>query len=129
MRVIRIQVDFFFLDIKWFRLERYYTEYDSKFIQQPLYYQYLYILALCIFGKCRVFIVQPTHLTNLTTQSLLYFIVVFMLLFVGIFEIKKKKLGKWETLPNYNKSRMLIFTSGTITFRWHWSYQVLEKCC
>lgn len=94
MRVIRIQVDFFFLDIKWFRLERYYTEYDSKFIQQPLYYQYLYILALCIFGKCRVFIVQPTHLTNLTTQSLLYFIVVFMLLFVGIFEIKKKKLGK-----------------------------------
>ncbi|KAI7893576.1 Arv1-like family-domain-containing protein [Mucor mucedo] len=35
--------------IKWFRLERYYTEYDSKFIQQPLYYQYLYILALCIF--------------------------------------------------------------------------------
>ncbi|KAG2208332.1 hypothetical protein INT47_006188 [Mucor saturninus] len=38
-----------FRDIKWFRLERYYTEYDSKFIQQPLYYQYLYILALCIF--------------------------------------------------------------------------------
>ncbi|KAI8886913.1 Arv1-like protein, partial [Backusella circina FSU 941] len=35
--------------IKWFRLERYYTEYDSKFIHQPLYYQYLYILALCIF--------------------------------------------------------------------------------
>ncbi|KAL7325818.1 hypothetical protein PS15p_208252 [Mucor circinelloides] len=35
--------------IKWFRLERYYTDYDTKFIEQPLYYQYLYILTLCIF--------------------------------------------------------------------------------
>ncbi|OAD81075.1 hypothetical protein PHYBLDRAFT_17818 [Phycomyces blakesleeanus NRRL 1555(-)] len=37
--------------IKWFRLERYDTEYDVNFIKQPLCYQYLYILALCIFGK------------------------------------------------------------------------------
>ncbi|KAI8646491.1 Arv1-like family-domain-containing protein [Parasitella parasitica] len=35
--------------IKWFRLERHYTDYDAKFIEQPLYYQYLYILTLCIF--------------------------------------------------------------------------------
>ncbi|KAL0092115.1 Arv1-like family-domain-containing protein [Phycomyces blakesleeanus] len=35
--------------IKWFRLERYDTEYDVNFIKQPLCYQYLYILALCIF--------------------------------------------------------------------------------
>lgn len=41
------------LDIKWFRLERYYTDYDTKFIEQPLYYQYLYILTLCIFGNLR----------------------------------------------------------------------------
>ncbi|KAI9305093.1 Arv1-like family-domain-containing protein [Cunninghamella echinulata] len=35
--------------IKWFRLERTCAQYNSIFIQQPLYYQYLYILALCIF--------------------------------------------------------------------------------
>ncbi|KAI7899425.1 Arv1-like family-domain-containing protein [Cokeromyces recurvatus] len=35
--------------IKWFRLERYYTEYDSKFTQLPLYGQYLYLLAICVF--------------------------------------------------------------------------------
>ncbi|KAI7871284.1 Arv1-like family-domain-containing protein [Spinellus fusiger] len=35
--------------IKWFRLERYDTAYDLTFVQQPLYYQYLYILALCVF--------------------------------------------------------------------------------
>ncbi|KAI8092491.1 Arv1-like family-domain-containing protein [Halteromyces radiatus] len=34
--------------IKWFRLERYCTLYNSLFLQKPLYYQYLYILALCI---------------------------------------------------------------------------------
>ncbi|OBZ89490.1 Protein arv1 [Choanephora cucurbitarum] len=34
--------------IKWFRLEQYYTAYGTQFIQQPLYYQYLYILTLCI---------------------------------------------------------------------------------
>ncbi|GAN06086.1 conserved hypothetical protein [Mucor ambiguus] len=43
--------------IKWFRLERYYTDYDTKFIEQPLYYQYLYILTLCIFGNPRQFVV------------------------------------------------------------------------
>ncbi|KAL0073872.1 Arv1 protein [Phycomyces blakesleeanus] len=37
--------------IKWFRLERYDTEYDVNFIKQPLCYQYLYILALCIFVR------------------------------------------------------------------------------
>ncbi|KAI8050173.1 Arv1-like family-domain-containing protein [Gilbertella persicaria] len=40
--------------IKWFRLERYYTEYDSQFIHQPLYYQHNYVsMALIIssFGK------------------------------------------------------------------------------
>jgi hypothetical protein len=41
----------FSADIKWFRLERCCTLYDSIFIQKPLYYQYLYILALCILGK------------------------------------------------------------------------------
>ncbi|CAO3587914.1 unnamed protein product [Absidia cylindrospora] len=34
--------------IKWFRLERCCTQYNSIFIHKPLYYQYLYILALCI---------------------------------------------------------------------------------
>ncbi|KAL4211725.1 sterol homeostasis protein [Rhizopus azygosporus] len=34
--------------IKWFRLERHCTEYDTRFIEQPLSFQYLYILALCI---------------------------------------------------------------------------------
>ncbi|CAO3682819.1 unnamed protein product [Rhizopus stolonifer] len=35
--------------IKWFRLEKYYTTYDARFIEKSLPYQYLYILALCIF--------------------------------------------------------------------------------
>lgn len=39
------------IDIKWFRLEKYYTVYDAGFIEKSLPYQYLYILALCIFGK------------------------------------------------------------------------------
>ncbi|KAM3580287.1 sterol homeostasis protein [Umbelopsis sp. WA50703] len=34
--------------IKWFRLEKYYTGSDSTFMEQPLFYQYLYILLLCI---------------------------------------------------------------------------------
>ncbi|KAI8987916.1 Arv1-like family-domain-containing protein [Mycotypha africana] len=35
--------------IKWFRLERYNTmEASSSFFHQPLYFQYLYILTLCI---------------------------------------------------------------------------------
>ncbi|KAL1933257.1 hypothetical protein VTP01DRAFT_7347 [Rhizomucor pusillus] len=34
--------------IKWFRLETYYTNYDTEFFQQPVYYQYPYILSLCI---------------------------------------------------------------------------------
>ncbi|KAI9252821.1 Arv1 protein [Phascolomyces articulosus] len=35
--------------IKWFRLETYYTDYNSTFAPRPLYHQYLYILALCVF--------------------------------------------------------------------------------
>ncbi|ORY94474.1 Arv1 protein [Syncephalastrum racemosum] len=35
--------------IKWFRLETYYADHDTAFIQRPLYFQYFYILALCIF--------------------------------------------------------------------------------
>lgn len=38
------------LDIKWFRLETYYTNHDTDFFQQPVYYQYPYILSLCILG-------------------------------------------------------------------------------
>jgi hypothetical protein len=38
-------------DIKWFRLEKYYTGSDSTFMEQPLFYQYLYILLLCIIGQ------------------------------------------------------------------------------
>ncbi|KAI8978534.1 Arv1 protein, partial [Pilobolus umbonatus] len=34
--------------IKWFRLERYHSDYDT-ILHQPLYYQYLYILTLCIY--------------------------------------------------------------------------------
>ncbi|KAI8391040.1 Arv1-like family-domain-containing protein [Radiomyces spectabilis] len=39
--------------IKWVRLEQYYTDQDSLFIQQSLYYQYLYILTLCILGTLK----------------------------------------------------------------------------
>ncbi|KAI9489106.1 Arv1 protein [Zychaea mexicana] len=35
--------------IKWFRLETYYADYNSTFAPRPLYHQYLYILALCVF--------------------------------------------------------------------------------
>jgi hypothetical protein len=42
---------FFPSDIKWFRLEKYYTGSDSTFMEQPLFYQYLYILLLCIIGE------------------------------------------------------------------------------
>ncbi|RUS24826.1 hypothetical protein BC938DRAFT_473022 [Jimgerdemannia flammicorona] len=35
-------------DIKWFRLEKNYTREDFAFIEQPLTFQYLYILFLCI---------------------------------------------------------------------------------
>ncbi|KAI8066861.1 Arv1-like family-domain-containing protein [Gongronella butleri] len=34
--------------IKWFRLEQCCTHSDSAFVQRPLYYQYIYILSLCV---------------------------------------------------------------------------------
>ncbi|KAG2218699.1 hypothetical protein INT45_003966 [Circinella minor] len=44
-----IERTFCTVDIKWFRLETYYADYNSTFAPRPLYHQYLYILALCIF--------------------------------------------------------------------------------
>jgi len=40
------------LDIKWFRLEQEATVVDAGFAQHALVLQYLYILFLCIIGKC-----------------------------------------------------------------------------
>ncbi|UZO00946.1 uncharacterized protein OCT59_012058 [Rhizophagus irregularis] len=39
---------FFLKDIKWFRLEKYYTASNIPFIEQPVFLQYLYILFLCV---------------------------------------------------------------------------------
>lgn len=52
-----------YLDIKWFRLEKYYTGSDSTFMEQPLFYQYLYILLLCIIGQSLCMVLILPHIT------------------------------------------------------------------
>ena len=57
-------------DIKWFRLEKYYTGSDSTFMEQPLFYQYLYILLLCIIGQSLFTVLLPPYITWSHSYSL-----------------------------------------------------------